>query len=350
MLKRRLNELPPHPSRVKNDLPPELDAIVVKMLAVRPDDRFQTAAELRAALDEIRLAPEPGSGLTTSGATAIPRPSLDPSKAPTVESPVAGPLPAWMPSWMASTSARRTARTALTVAGVALAGGAAVGAALTVAMREDGATPRDSVATRPNVAAPSGQPRTGVPTGATTAPVGAVVAKTTPASGTTPGVAGTPRETAPRAAQTPTQRGSTNAVPPRARAEDAAGERLVAERRAPPVSPEYSNAMIPINAFARAVQSGDVERIRQVYPGLTAAEQKSWERVFKESKVKASVQSTQGLSINQAAGTAVVQFVLQLSFNNPTTGSETSAAKYRYVARLKRQAQTLRIEKLELRQ
>src|ERR671914_419105 len=100
MLKRRLNELPPHPSRAKNDLPAELDAIVVKMLAVRPDDRFQTAAELRAALDEIRLGPEAASALTTSGATVMPRPSLDPSKAPTLEAPVATSLPAWMPPWM----------------------------------------------------------------------------------------------------------------------------------------------------------------------------------------------------------------------------------------------------------
>jgi hypothetical protein len=87
-----------------------------------------------------------------------------------------------------------------------------------------------------------------------------------------------------------------------------------------------------------------------VYPGLTAAEQKSWERAFKESKVTASVQSVRGISSNQADGTATVQFVLQLSFKNPVTGSETSAAKQRYVAWLKRKGQTLGIERLELRQ
>ncbi|MDQ3997715.1 MAG: protein kinase, partial [Gemmatimonadota bacterium] len=121
MLKRRLNELPPHPSNAKNDLPPEVDEIVVKMLAVAPADRYQTAAELRAALDLVRLPPDPDSALTTSGASAIPaRTSTDPSKAPTLEVPAS--LPAWVPSWAGRPTVRRAARTALAVAGVALVG------------------------------------------------------------------------------------------------------------------------------------------------------------------------------------------------------------------------------------
>src|ERR687895_510590 len=65
MLKRRLNELPPHPSSAKHDLPTELDEIVVKMLAVAPADRYQTAAELRAALDQVRLPPDPDAAINT---------------------------------------------------------------------------------------------------------------------------------------------------------------------------------------------------------------------------------------------------------------------------------------------
>ena len=244
MLKRRLNELPPHPSRVKNDLPPELDAIVVKMLAVRPDDRFQTAAELRAALDELRLAPEPGSGLTTSGSTAIPRPSLDPSKAPTVESPMSEPLPAWMPSWMGRTSARRTARTALTVAGVALAGGAAVGAALTVVMREDPALRRDSVAAAQRGPAPTGtQPV--APTG-TAAGVPSGTAKTPSGSGATSAVVSPQRETTPsRAAATSTPKGSTPVTPRRVRGEDTTGS--LAER---PTSELRPSSILRSSRFA----------------------------------------------------------------------------------------------------
>jgi eukaryotic-like serine/threonine-protein kinase len=347
MFKRRLNELPPHPSRAKNDLPPELDAIVVRMLAVRPDDRFQTAGELRAALDEIRLTPEHGSGITTSGATVMPRSSLDPSKAPTVEAPVAEPLPSWMPSWMAGMSARRTARTALTVAGVALVGGAAVGAALTIAMRQDPVARPDSLTARRNVGASAGAP-SGTTTRAT-APAATVGVKSIPGTDTAPGAAVAQRPApSSRSAQPSTSRGAPG-VASRARADDSAAERSITQPRAPALQPEYNPAMIPIRNYAAAVQSGDVQRIRQVYPGLTAAEQKRWEGVFKESKVKATVQSPKGLSIDPAAGTAVVQFDMNLSFIHPTTLSQLSTTRQRYVAWLRRQGQVLRIERLQLR-
>lgn len=111
--------------------------------------------------------------------------------------------------------------------------------------------------------------------------------------------------------------------------------------------PEYNPAMIPIRNYAAAVQSGDVQQIRQAYPGLTPAEQKSWERAFQVSNVKATVQSAKGLAINQAAGTAVVQFDMTLAFIDPATKSQISTRRERYVAWLRRQGQALRIEKLQ---
>ncbi len=46
-----LHDAPPSPSAFRPDVPPELDAIVLKALAKRPEDRFQTADELEDALD-----------------------------------------------------------------------------------------------------------------------------------------------------------------------------------------------------------------------------------------------------------------------------------------------------------
>lgn len=46
-----LNDQPPAPSMLRPDVPPDLDAIVLKALAKRPEDRFQSAAELEDAID-----------------------------------------------------------------------------------------------------------------------------------------------------------------------------------------------------------------------------------------------------------------------------------------------------------
>jgi eukaryotic-like serine/threonine-protein kinase len=340
MLKRRLNELPPHPSNAKNDLPPELDAIVVKMLAISPADRYQTAAELRVALDEVRLPPDPDAALTTSGATAVPRrPSTDPSKAPTLEVPVPTPLPAWMPAWMGRPGVRRAARTALAVAGVALIGGAAVGAAVTMAMRRDRATPAPAGIARADSVGLAGE-RPAI-RGATTG-VRAVATKASP--GPAPTSAGTPRTTAGRPSTPATPRGSTT-VASRARG-DTGGARPTSERRVPAISPALSPAMVPIRNFAAAVESGDVQKIKQAYPGLTPGQQKSWENVFKQSKVKARIQSPRGISMNEAAGTAVVEFVMILTFSDRTTGSEVAGRPSRYQARLKREGSNLVIVSL----
>ena len=44
----------PEPPRLLNaDVPPELEEIILRSLEKRPDDRFQTVAELRDALDRV---------------------------------------------------------------------------------------------------------------------------------------------------------------------------------------------------------------------------------------------------------------------------------------------------------
>jgi serine/threonine protein kinase len=51
-LRRRLTEPPPRPRKIKRALSRSLDAIVIRAMARSPEDRFQSAAELRDALIE----------------------------------------------------------------------------------------------------------------------------------------------------------------------------------------------------------------------------------------------------------------------------------------------------------
>ena len=44
---------PEHPRKLSSDVPPELDHIVMKAISPNPADRYQTAAELQAALDKL---------------------------------------------------------------------------------------------------------------------------------------------------------------------------------------------------------------------------------------------------------------------------------------------------------
>jgi hypothetical protein len=60
-----VNELPPPPSVKRPDITPELDAIVLKLLAKDPDQRFQTAGEAVEAIEQI--AAQSGSVLSTAG-------------------------------------------------------------------------------------------------------------------------------------------------------------------------------------------------------------------------------------------------------------------------------------------
>ncbi|NIA13103.1 MAG: protein kinase [Nitrospiraceae bacterium] len=55
VLTRQQEELPPAPGSLVADVPPELDAIVMKCIAKSPDDRVQTAADLLEALRAISV-------------------------------------------------------------------------------------------------------------------------------------------------------------------------------------------------------------------------------------------------------------------------------------------------------
>jgi serine/threonine protein kinase len=52
-LRMHLQDEPPPPSRFHSVIPPEWDAAILKGLAKKPDDRYRTAAEFRAALESL---------------------------------------------------------------------------------------------------------------------------------------------------------------------------------------------------------------------------------------------------------------------------------------------------------
>jgi serine/threonine-protein kinase len=87
-----LKEIPEPPSRLRKDIPPAVDHVVLRMMAKRRDERFASVGELRiavlAALNEIggfagspsasAITPSAGKGgphLTPAGAGAVTRPS-----------------------------------------------------------------------------------------------------------------------------------------------------------------------------------------------------------------------------------------------------------------------------------
>ena len=71
---KQVNEMPVPPSQVNPDIPPRLDAVVMKCMAKNPANRYRDAAELMADLDRVRkcqeveatpLLPAAGEGAAT---------------------------------------------------------------------------------------------------------------------------------------------------------------------------------------------------------------------------------------------------------------------------------------------
>ena len=55
---KQVNEMPVPPSEVNPDVPPRLDAVVMKCMAKNPANRYQSAAELNADLERVRPGQE----------------------------------------------------------------------------------------------------------------------------------------------------------------------------------------------------------------------------------------------------------------------------------------------------
>src|SRR5215213_2972989 len=55
---KQVDEMPPPPSAINPDVPPRLDAVVMKCIAKNPANRYQTAADLIADLDRVKAGQE----------------------------------------------------------------------------------------------------------------------------------------------------------------------------------------------------------------------------------------------------------------------------------------------------
>lgn len=81
---------PPAPSRARHDVPEELDAVIRRAKAKDPDDRYQTAAAVQAALAAIGAGREPApapAAARTPDAASVPPKALPPARTQAPEAP-----------------------------------------------------------------------------------------------------------------------------------------------------------------------------------------------------------------------------------------------------------------------
>jgi serine/threonine protein kinase len=64
ILYKHISEAPEPPSQANSEVPAEIDTIVLKALAKDPAERYQSACEMRAEIDDVLLAPQPASSST----------------------------------------------------------------------------------------------------------------------------------------------------------------------------------------------------------------------------------------------------------------------------------------------
>lgn len=113
-----VREDPVPPSQRHEDIAPELDAVVLKALAKNPDNRYQTAAEMRNDLVRVHNgeAPEAPKVLTAAERTSM----IASSPAPGPAAPHTGPLPRQEPDFAADRAVGSVGRWLIAVAVLAV--------------------------------------------------------------------------------------------------------------------------------------------------------------------------------------------------------------------------------------
>jgi tRNA A-37 threonylcarbamoyl transferase component Bud32 len=286
MLKRRLHELPPHPRAVNRALPPDLDAIVVRLLASSPDERFSSATELREALE--RVHPDAQDVTPVAPAIAQATPGRGPA-ALRFDTPTPGQKP----------------RRSLVKRIAMLAGGAAVGvvtAYMLYSATQDPLSRQASGENPPGTAQLNDSAIVTPPAQGATLPPNTGTQPGTQAQGTTKGVPGAvvvPPLTAPIIrldTATRPQRPSGNA-----------------------------GFYAPIYAYAAALQTGDMNRVKQVHPAIAPQRERGYARLFEQAQmVRVQVVSP---DLHDISGdTARVSFRLRMRTRDRRTGEVIESA------------------------
>ena len=258
MIKRRLTEEAPHVQQLDPGLPDTVDRIVERLLARSPAERYGSAAEVRDALSGTharRAAMDTGPRATLATPRSAPTmPFASAAIAPTEVTEVAV-LPARVQQRLHPASIALAV--ILVVGGALVVRGARSGGDQLVpplaseqAVRDSAS--RDSSATRSVAVAPAGAKGTApivVP------PV--VVAKVD-----------SPR---PKAAARPVDSAALRARLERQR--EAENQARFADAVPTPVKDA-------IGRYANAIESMRVDRLKEAYPNLTPAQQKTWENTF----------------------------------------------------------------------
>jgi beta-lactam-binding protein with PASTA domain len=139
---KQINEPPVPPRTYEPDIPPALEAVVLKALAKRPSERYRSAEEFSAALADVRRQIDPsstgqhtmllgaaaaeGAALTTLMAASPPPPAQ-----PTATTPLSASTPP--PGTTAPAKKNRNRTTAIVIAVIVVLGIAAVAAVLLLA-------------------------------------------------------------------------------------------------------------------------------------------------------------------------------------------------------------------------
>jgi eukaryotic-like serine/threonine-protein kinase len=126
---RHLSAVPEPPSALRDDVPPELDKVVLRALAKDPEDRYQTAEEMDAELDRVSRG-LPVSQETEDAATMILAGGVSTTEATSILRPSGGarpPVYAPPPVYYEEPPARRRALWPWLLALVLLAGAGVAG-------------------------------------------------------------------------------------------------------------------------------------------------------------------------------------------------------------------------------
>jgi serine/threonine-protein kinase len=269
MIKRRLSEEAPHIQHIDPGLPDSLDRIDNRLLARSPADRYGSAAEVRDALAGTHARRQDVDAMTRAAHPT-------PRSAPTLAFEAAA-LADTEITMLAPRPRRRAVIFAL---------GAVVLAGAAFAMRDTG-TGNGAVSPRPpapaTVTTAAAKPPAVVPT-----PIAPVTRK--------PVI-----DSAARAQR----------ILARKRSDSSLAAAKAAKAKAAAAIP--GSVQAAINRYAKAIESGRVDQLKEAYPGLTDKQQKFWEEnVFAiAGKVTATVKD---VKTTEASDTAEADFRLNVGF------------------------------------